>query len=471
MTSSTLRTPAPERLRDARHLPFVVGALALVTLGAFENRATTAVLPTVAERLDGLDLFGAAAAAPLVSSVIAMVVAGRWCDRRGPAPALLTGMGVFAAAQLAMAAAPSIGVFVAGRVAAGVAEALLDIALTVMVARLLPAALRPAMFGALATAWVLPSLLGPPVAGLIAEHLGWRTVFAVALVLMVPAIACLVPSLRRLGPPVHDSAGEGDDATGGRAAVASAVLVTVGLAALALGGPAATGTTARSAGALAVVAGVALIALGARRVLPRGTLRLQAGLPATVALRGAQAAAFAGAGAFIPLMLTQIHGLGPSVAGASLTITGLFWAAGSQLNGTRLVQERTTTVGRMRVSFALIAAGIVGPVLVALDVLPVWLGLTVWALAGTGMGIGSPTLANHVLTLAPPDAQGRLSGAAMLSATVAQAVYVALAGAALAVGTAASLTLAAILAVPAGIALGGAALVGRLDPAVSPAGR
>ncbi|WP_194846494.1 MFS transporter [Mumia zhuanghuii] len=476
----TSAEPSPDaaRLRDPRHLPFVVGALALVTLGAFENRATLAILPTVADHLDGLDLFGAAAAAPLVASVIAMVVAGQWCDRRGPAPALLGGAALFAAAQLAMAAAPTIGVFVVGRLTAGVGEAFLDIALTVMIARMLPAALRPAMFGAMATAWVVPSLIGPPLAGAVAEHLGWRAVFAGAIVLMAPAMLCLAPSVRRLRDSAPDRAGASGSTEGStegsssararhRAAIGSAVLVTLGLAVLAVGGPAAAGDTFRSAGVLALVVGTALVVVGIRRVLPSGTLRAARGLPATVALRGTQAAAFAGAGSFIPLMLTQVHGLRPAVAGLSLTITGLFWAAGSQLNGTRLVQRRTTTVGRMRLSLGLIATGIVGPVLLALDVIPVWCGLAVWALAGTGMGIGSPTLANHVLTLAPTEAQGRMSSAAMLSATVAQSVYVALAGAVLAGGTDPAPRLALVLAVAAVLAALSAALAPRLAPPVS----
>ncbi|MFC6150492.1 MULTISPECIES: MFS transporter [Mumia] len=468
MTLSVSRPTAPARLRDPRHLPFVIGALALVTLGAFENRATIAILPTVTERLDGLGLFGTAAAAPLAASVIAMVAAGQWCDRRGPAPALVAGMGVFAVSQLAMAAAPTIGVFIAGRLAAGVAEALLDVALTVMVARMLPAALRPAMFGAIATAWVLPSLVGPPVAGAIAEHMGWRAVFAAAVVLMAPAALCLAPSLRRLRSSAQDVQ---DAAATDRAAIGSAVLIGIGLGALAFGGPAATDDTLRYAGVLALAIGTPMVALGARRVLPRGTLRLRPGVPATVALRGVQASAFAGAGAFIPLMLTQTHGLGATLAGASLTITGLSWAAGSQLNGTGTVQRRTTTVGRMRVSFCLIAAGVTGPVLVALDAVPVWLGLALWALAGTGMGIGSPTLANHVLTLTPPDTQGRMSAAAMLSATVAQSLYISFAGALLAAGAASAAALATILAVPVGLALYGATLVPRLvDPPLPPAG-
>ena len=123
-----------------------------------------AILPTVADHLDGMALFGAAAAAPLISSVVATVAAGLWCDRRGPTPALTAGLLVFTLSQLVMGAAPGMTVLLAGRVGTGVAEALLDVALTVMVARVLPRSLRPKMFAAMATAWIVPSLIGPPIA-------------------------------------------------------------------------------------------------------------------------------------------------------------------------------------------------------------------------------------------------------------------------------------------------------------------
>jgi hypothetical protein len=53
---------------------------------------------------------------------------------------------------------------VAGRMLSGLAEGLLDVALMVLVARALPAVLRPSMFSLFAAMWILPSVLGPPCA-------------------------------------------------------------------------------------------------------------------------------------------------------------------------------------------------------------------------------------------------------------------------------------------------------------------
>ena len=47
----------------------------------------------------------------------------------------------------------------------------------VAIGRSLPERLRPRMFATLSTAWVLPGVIGPALAGLVGETLGWRYVF------------------------------------------------------------------------------------------------------------------------------------------------------------------------------------------------------------------------------------------------------------------------------------------------------
>ncbi|SDP48293.1 Major Facilitator Superfamily protein [Pedococcus dokdonensis] len=417
-------------LFDRAHLPFAVGAVALVTLGAFENRATMTVLPTVARDLDGLWLFGAASAAPLVSFVVATVVAGAWADHRGPVRPLQAGMLVFLASQVAMALAPSMAVFALGRFGSGISEALMDVSLTVLLARTMPEELRAKVFAAFAAAWVLPSLVGPPVAGLLTETLSWRSVFGVGVVLLPGAWLLLRPAMRSQG--ASGSPAEQDTRWTPREhrAVRAAALAAAGLAALTAGG-----SLLGRSGPVEVL-GLALVLVGAaatvpalRTVLPAGTLRLAHGIPALVALRGLVAAAFGTAGSLLPLMLTTTHGLGPAAAGASLTVTGLSWAAGSQLHGLDVVQRRVSAVRRLAVGFGLITVGVLGPALTSLDLLPVVAGLVLWGVAGLGMGIVSPTLSTQLLLFAPVSDQGRITAASSLTASVAQAVGLAAAGA------------------------------------------
>jgi hypothetical protein len=185
-------------------------------------------------------------------------------------------------------------------------------------------------------------------------------------------------------------------------------------------------------GVVLSVAGFAAIASGSRRVLPAGTLRLAHGIPAVTAMRGIIAAAFGIVGSFIPLMLSAVHGLGPAAAGVSLTITGVFWATGSQLHGLNAVQAKVPPAARLRIAFSLITIGITGPALLALSAVPLWAGLALWAVAGLGMGIGSPTLSTQLLALSPESDQGRNTAASMLTGSVAQAIALSGAGAAIA---------------------------------------
>lgn len=432
-TPDAADTDTPARaasLLDRAHLPFALGAVALVTLGAFENRATMTVLPTVARDLDGLWLFGAASAAPLVSFVVVTVVAGAWADHRGPVRPLQAGMLVFAASQVAMALAPGMAVFALGRFGSGIAEALMDVSLTVLLARTMPEELRAKVFAAFAAAWVLPSLVGSPIAGLLTEALSWRSVFAIGVGLLPAAWFLLRRAMRAEGAATTPAEATKAWTRREHRAVRAAALAAAGLAALTAGGS----LLGRSGpvellGLALALAGTACTLPAVRTVLPAGTLRFARGIPALVALRGLVAAAFGTAGSLLPLMLTTIHGLGPAAAGASLTVTGLSWAAGSQLHGLDVVQRRVPAVRRLAIGFALITVGVLGPALTSLDALPVVAGLALWGVAGLGMGIVSPTLSTQLLLFAPVGDQGRITAASSLTASVAQAVGLAAAGA------------------------------------------
>jgi MFS family permease len=426
MTPTAGTSPAPSLL-TRQHLPFAVGAVALVTLGAFENRAVMTVLPTVAEQLGGLWLFGAASAGSLISFVVATAVAGAWADRRGPLQPLYAGLGLFVLAQAAMGLAPTMPVFVAARVGGGLAEGLIDVSLVVLLARALPEGLRAKVFAAFAAAWVLPSLLGPSLAGVLAERWGWRSVFLVAIVLLVPAATLLRPAMRRaradLPAPTPWSALE-------RRTVASATVVALALGALTAGGPLLTRDGLLPVtGAGLLVGGLLLLFPATRAVLPAGSLRGAPGIPAVVALRSLLAAAFSLVGTFLPLMLTTVHGLRPSLAGVSLSITGLSWAAGSQVQGLNAVQATVPAVARLRIGFTLIGVGALGPALLALGQVPLWAGLALWGVAGVGMGLASPTLSTQLLALTPDADQGRNTAATNLAGSVSQAVALAAAGA------------------------------------------
>lgn len=416
------------RLLTAEHLPFVLAAVGLVTLGAFENRAVTTVLPVVAEHLHGLSWFGAATAAPIATYVIGTTLTGAWADRRGPRQPLVTGLVAFAVAQAVAGLAPSMAVFSGARLIGGAAEGMLDVSLTVLIVSVLPEQLRPKMFATFATAWILPSLVGPGIAGGIAELVGWRWVFVAPLPLLALAAVLLVPSLRTARLPTA----AGSEGPGGARLVGRATTLAVALAAVSVLGPlfADPRRVAWSAGTL-VVGLLAGILVG-RRILPEGTYAMRPGVPAVVALSGLLGVAFTLVDAFIPLMLTTVHHVRPAWAGVSLSVTGLLWAAGSWVQSLDVVQTRTTAPQRLRVGFVLIALGASGPVLLSLQRVSIVGGMALFALAAAGIGLASPTIATQALALTPAHEQGTVTAARALSSAMTQALGLAVAGAFLA---------------------------------------
>jgi MFS family permease len=422
VTTTQAATPGDrERLLDRRYLPLTLGAVALVTLGAFENRAVGTSLPTLVQDLGALGAFGLVSAAPLASYVVSLAVTGPWCDRSGPAPALRAGVLGFGLAQILVGTAPTIHLVVLGRLLSGLAEGLIDVALMVLVARVLPERLRARMFSLFAAMWVLPSVLGPSIAGVITEYAGWRWVFLGALGFLVPTWALIRSAMGSLPDgPVAAVAGEPSTVRG---VVPWALGAATAVFALTVAGERLEAATAPASVAIAIAV-VALAVCGVR-LLPAGSLRAGRGLPAVASLRGLSAAAFIGTGTWLPLLLTVVHGFRPSTAGVSLTITGVCWAFGSWLQSR---DHDLPRVAVLQIGLAAMTAGLVGTALLGWTELPVWVGLSGWAVAGIGMGLTSPTLSLLTLDLSDPSRVGRNSGALQMAGSLSIAAALAVSG-------------------------------------------
>jgi hypothetical protein len=93
-------------------------------------------------------------------------------------------------------------------------------------------------------------------------------------------------------------------------------------------------------------------------------------------------------------------------------------------------------------------------------------GLGAWAVAATGMGVTSNTLATTLLALAPAARQGQYQAANALLATVASAIPVGAAGAAIAwfAPDLPNGLFAAIMGIGVALGIAGAALAPRVTP-------
>ncbi len=181
-----------------------VGMVAIVALAAFQNLAMTTVMPEISRDLDGETLYALAFAAPLAAGVPGMVLGGNWSDRAGGRTVAWVSAGLFAVGTAVVMLAPTMEVFLVGRLVEGFGAGAIDVVLYVLVARIFPASLHGPVFAGFAAAWVVPALVGPALAGIVTDVWNWHWVFAGALVIAVVAFALLVPTLRRLHPPAPE---------------------------------------------------------------------------------------------------------------------------------------------------------------------------------------------------------------------------------------------------------------------------
>ncbi|MET7423967.1 MFS transporter [Dactylosporangium sp. NPDC005555] len=427
-----------------------VGMVTLVTFVAFEAVAVTAAMPTVAQALDGLAFYGFAFGGPFATGIVATVAAGTWCDRRGPARPILAGVLLFCLGLLGAGLAQDIWTLIAGRLVQGFGGGLITVALYVVIGRAYPPSAHPRVFSALSAAWVLPAVVGPAVAGLIVEHLGWRWVFLIVAIATLPVAAVIGPYVR----PIGGSAGAPPNVR-----MPWALGVAAGVVLLHWGGQ----RGGLLGGVLLVVAGLAVVAVCGPRLLPAGTFAARRGLPSVILVRGFAGAAFMQADVFIPLLLTRERGLTPSLAGLTLTAGALLWSAGSWIQARQ--GQRFTPAARLRTGLTAIALGVLSAVALVAPAVPVAVVVAGWCVAGFGMGLASPTVSALVLQLSAPDEQGVNSSALSVADSLLTTVVLAVGGSVFAAlvtaGPVAYLAAFLIALLPA---VAGALLAGRVTP-------
>ncbi|MDQ0754990.1 MFS transporter [Arthrobacter sp. B3I4] len=405
------------------YLLVTLGACALVFLAAFESLAVTTIMPVVSRELDGAGLYALAFAGPLATGVIGMVACGGWSDRRGPVAPLLTAVGVFVLGLLIAGTAPTMPALVAGRLVQGLGGGGLTVALYVVVARVYPPVLHPKIFAAFSAAWVIPSLVGPFAAGLVAQVAGWQWVFLGVVGLVLPALLLTAPALRGLrgtGERPADAPaaapGPGGAVKLALAALAAAAVLGLNLSAK-LPGP--------SGGFLAAAAiAVALVAV--RPLIPPGTLTARRGLPSVILTRGLAAAAFFGAEVYLPYLLVERYAFAPTFAGLTLTGGAVAWAAASAVQGklgSRLDHRKAIRIGSVLVLGAVVLA-----LLTTLLGWPAAVAIIGWIFAGGGMGLMYARLSVMTLALSTKDTEGFNSSAMSISDSLGGALALAATG-------------------------------------------
>jgi MFS family permease len=418
-----------------------IGIVLLISLIAFEAMGVNTAMPALVADLGGVALYAWPFVSFMAASVFATVLGGRWCDRAGPGVPLVVSPLMFGVGLLVAGTATTMTQLLVGRVLQGAGAGMSSVATFVLIAAVYPERARPAVFGLISSAWVLPALLGPPVSGVVTETLSWHWVFLGLIPLVLVATALVVPAVRTLERPEHP-------AEAGRRGVALAALAaSAGVAALTW----ASQHISPLAGVVAVVA-VAVLVPALVRLLPRGVFRLGRGIPTIVASRGLLAGVFFTINSYLPLMLEATHGWSLAAAGIPLIVGALAWSGASAWQGRHPDLSRRRL---LRIGFCAVTVGAAGMLLVAPAWGVPWLALPFWAIAGLGMGLGFSSVSFLLLQQSEPHETGFHTSAAQIADQLGTATLIGAGGAALALLGAPAVALPVLIVVLVALGLVG----------------
>ena len=440
------------------------GLVATITLVALESLAIGTVMPIVADEIGQLELYGWVFSAFFLGNLIGIVVTGGALDRVPLWRPFAVGLGLFAAGLVIGGLAPTMPVLVAGRFVQGVGGGAVGPTAYVAIGRCLPESLQPRMFAMLSTAWVVPGIIGPSVAAVVGEGLGWRWVFLGLLPFLAVAGGLALTALHRVPAAVPHPEDDPE-----MTAAAAATIRRLPNALLAAGGAGLLVAALTAEDAPVVIAGT-VVGLGLllpafRRLTPAGTLLLVAGVPAAIMLRGVLTFAFFAGDAYIPLLLQTWRGTPAVLTGIVFTSTTLAWTAGSWLQARRV--DRRGVRWFVALGFACVAAGSLLTLPAVFRSVPPEITIVTWALVGIGMGFAYSAFTLTILRDSPPARQGAASSALQLSDILGTALGAGMGGAMTAAGERTGgdglgFALGGVFGLAILVALAGLALAGRL---------
>ena len=440
------------------------GLVATITLVALESLAIGTVMPIVADELGQLELYGWVFSAFFLGNLIGIVITGGALDRVPLWRPFAAGLALFAAGLVIGGLAPSMPVLVGARLVQGLGGGAVAPTAYVAIGRCLPESLQPRMFAMLSTAWVVPGIIGPSIAAVVGEGLGWRWVFLGLLPFLAVAGALALTALHRVPAAVPHPEDDPD-----LAAAASATFRRLPNALLSAGG-AGLLVAALTAEDPPVMIGGSLLGLGLllpafRRLTPAGTLLLVAGVPAAVLLRGVLTFAFFAGDAYIPLLLQTWRGTPAVLTGIVFTTTTLAWSAGTWVQARRV--DRLGVRWFVALGFGCVAAGSLLTLPAVLPSVPPEITIVTWALVGVGMGFAYSGFTLTILRDSPPARQGAASSALQLSDILGTALGAGVGGAMTAAGERAGgdglgIALGAVFGLTVLVALAGLAATGRI---------
>ncbi|WP_414850654.1 MFS transporter [Brevibacillus sp. IT-7CA2] len=416
-----------EGIWSTHYRALTIGIILVVTATAFEGLAVTTIAPGLSRELQGEDLYGWVFSAYLLAQLIGTVVTGQFVDRKGSAQPFIVTIVLFAVGIVVAAIAPDMLTLLLGRVMQGFgAGALINCVYTMITLRY-PDSLRPQILAVFSSAYILPGLFGPYVAGIIAEQLSWRYVFWLILPFIFLSALLTTPSFRGLQPTKASAANN--------RSLLLPFFLALGTGALLFG----LGKIPSLYGFLLSVGGLLTLSVPLYKLMPKGTLVARSGLPAVIASRGLFVAAYYGTQTYLVLGLTSILGLTADKAGLAVASAAISWSLAANVQAK--LDKKDQGAGRKKriiTGLVIMLIGVAGTVpltLIQQDLFGIVVAIFSQIIMGFGIGLAHPTSGAMAFSLAKPGEEGKVSAEISIADTFTPAIVIGVGGAIVSVMT------------------------------------
>ncbi|WP_419394130.1 MFS transporter [Cytobacillus praedii] len=405
---------------DAKYRALTIGIILAVTTVAFEGLALVTIAPTLAQKLDGLHLFGWIFSAFLLAQILGTMIIGQRINKNGVFASFGISILIFVIGIVIAATSVNMIILIVGRVFQGFGAGAIITCVYYSITLGYPDKLRTKILAIFSGAYILPALIGPYIAGLISEYLSWRFVFWLVLPFIGLAVMLTLPTFRKF--TVRKNAASKNSLKEGLA-----LLLAIGTGMLLAG----LGFITHWKGIVLSVAGLLIMILPLLKLLPEGTLSARRGLPATITSRGLFVACYNATESYVVLALTDVKKLPADLAGLIVAAGALSWSTAAWLQSK--LDARDHGKGRKKRVTIGIGFMIIGVTAVLLAVgIPE--GGIVFAVisqlfTGFGIGLAHPTTGAIALQYAKAGEEGEISASLQFTDAFSPGVSIGIGGA------------------------------------------
>jgi MFS family permease len=389
-----------------------------VALLAFNAFLSSISLPTAVQEMGGVALISWALTLFLVFAIVGGSGSALLKQRLGAKTALLVSAGVFLVGTLIAANATSMPIVLVGRALQGLGEGVVSAICFALAPELFPSRLVPKVFGMQAMIWAIAAFGGPAIAGLLTELVSWRAAFLIS----VPLVLIFAVMVMFVVP-----GGRSEDKKPVSFPGLRLLAIGLGIMLVALAGVAppwqATGLLVGAA--LLLVGAVWLDGRSRDRLMPLDAFRpisvVGTGLWMTLLIN----VAGAGSAVYLVLVVQEMWGLGPTLAGVIAAVLAVAWSASAILVAN--VRQKETRKTLIRLGPAMIATGLV-LVLIGLQLDLVAVVVIGQLVIGSGFGTCNGYLNLTMMEAASDAERDRTSALMPTTQSAGNAIGAALAG-------------------------------------------